>query len=274
MKKLKCKRCLKLRSIERFKQRILKDGFISHCGTCRDCINTRNKELLKDPARHQKQLESQHKSYQRHKKEVSAQHHKYYIKHAEEVCGRTNENYHKDKRRYKTIRHEWYENNKDSVLKRTKKYHRKHPEVGRKSSYNWRIKHPEKCREIARVQRKKFPLKYRAYNRKHRLQRRLLRLKVRENFTAEHELIVLEVFKYRCFNCGTNNKKLTLDHFYPLSKLYPLSLSNAIILCTSCNPSKWDKDPEDFFNEIKFKLAIKLMKKSQKLAKLRGIKDA
>lgn len=66
-------------------------------------------------------------------------------------------------------------------------------------------------------------------------------------FTAKDAKIVYERFGNVCFNCGGTDR-LQIDHNKPLSLGYGLSLSNAVLLCKSCNSSKHDKMPEDFYS--------------------------
>jgi len=79
---------------------------------------------------------------------------------------------------------------------------------------------------------------------------------VRENYTAEDEAITLKAFNNRCFNCGSN-KNLTIDHHRPISKGNPLTLINAVVLCQSCNSSKSDKDPKEFYTRRQLKKLIR-----------------
>ena len=58
--------------------------------------------------------------------------------------------------------------------------------------------------------------------------------------------LVYERFKNRCFNCKST-EHLAIDHHYPLNKGHGLALDNAVLLCRSCNSSKHDKMPEDFY---------------------------
>ena len=87
--------------------------------------------------------------------------------------------------------------------------------------------------------------------------RRAKKLEVNENFTYVQEQLTRQAFKNKCFNCKST-KKLCIDHHRPLSKGYPLTLNNAVLLCRSCNSSKGAKDPEDFYGKDK---CVKLDKK-------------
>lgn len=55
-------------------------------------------------------------------------------------------------------------------------------------------------------------------------------------------------FKHQCFNCGCSDH-LQIDHNYPLSLGYGLTPFNAVLLCRSCNASKSDKLPYEFYSE-------------------------
>lgn len=55
-------------------------------------------------------------------------------------------------------------------------------------------------------------------------------------------------FNNKCFNCGSINH-LEIDHHRPLASGHGLSIDNAVILCRSCNASKRDKSPEEFYSQ-------------------------
>ena len=78
--------------------------------------------------------------------------------------------------------------------------------------------------------------------------RRARKVAVNENYTAADEAFTKNLFDHACFNCGST-ENLAVDHYRPLSKGNALTLTNAIILCTSCNSSKNNKNPEQFFSE-------------------------
>ena len=78
--------------------------------------------------------------------------------------------------------------------------------------------------------------------------RRATKKALNENYTVADEAFTLRLFDHACFNCGSK-ENLTVDHYRPLSKGNALTLTNAIILCKSCNSRKNNKDPEQFFSE-------------------------
>ena len=107
--------------------------------------------------------------------------------------------------------------------------------------------------------------KVRSYDRKKERKRRALKSNVKENFTPEQEYLVRSMFKNQCLSCGMTqeehnkrwNERLHIDHIQPLSKGYALSPTNACLLCRSCNSSKHNKDPEDFFSSYQLGLLYK-----------------
>lgn len=67
-------------------------------------------------------------------------------------------------------------------------------------------------------------------------------------FTEDDIRVVYERFHAQCFNCH-NADRLEIDHNYPLSLGYGLTLQNAVLLCRSCNATKGDSLPCDFYSE-------------------------
>jgi len=71
-----------------------------------------------------------------------------------------------------------------------------------------------------------------------------------EKFTAAERKIVLAKFSHRCFKCRCSYQKgnpLQIDHHYPLSKGFTLSISNAVVLCKRCNQKKSNLLPQEFY---------------------------
>lgn len=83
-------------------------------------------------------------------------------------------------------------------------------------------------------------------NRKHSHKRRELKRGLEHQFTADDYTAILELFHYKCFNCGSG-QHLQIDHHYPLSRGYALNRQNAVVLCDRCNYSKYNRLPSDFY---------------------------
>lgn len=120
-----------------------------------------------------------------------------------------------------------------------------HKEYYQANKHNWAgYGSVEKKRASSRAWKKNNPDKVAEGNRK----RRAMKLMVNENFTSADERTVRQLFSNKCLCCGAT-ENLAIDHMYPLSKGHALELDNAVLLCGSCNSSKRDKLPEEFFTE-------------------------
>lgn len=135
----------------------------------------------------------------------------------------SNKNYHIEKAK------RYYNNNKEKVLKRCKEWYYNNKEFDIQRKREWYLKNPEKGRLNARKGSRK---------------RRAIKRNITENYNSETMTKVL--FDNRCFKC-LSNTNLEIDHHYPLSKGFKLAEDNAVLLCKSCNTSKGNKMPEEFY---------------------------
>jgi len=76
---------------------------------------------------------------------------------------------------------------------------------------------------------------------------------------------VFERFGGRCFNCAKpltyrlrGAKEYDLDHTLPAKYLWPLTTSNATLLCSECNNAKHDKWPSEFYRLEQIKALARL----------------
>jgi 5-methylcytosine-specific restriction endonuclease McrA len=122
----------------------------------------------------------------------------------------------------------WRISHKTYMREYNKSYHEEHREENNKRSKNYQKEHPEIARNIAR----------------HRRDNAII---ARERYTKECEVITTEAFGGKCFNCGGKNR-LCIDHNYPLSRGYALTILNAVVLCKICNSKKHAKLPEEFYS--------------------------
>lgn len=148
----------------------------------------------------------------------------------------------------------WKKNNPDKVKKYNKKYYAKNDRT--EYTDQWRKNNPDKIKANMRRWTKNNPEKARENARKRRDKKK----SIGELFTVKMENITKEAFNNRCFNCSAI-EKLCADHHRPLSKENALSLSNAVLLCKSCNSSKKNKDPEEFYGEERCKQLDEKLKK-------------
>jgi len=77
--------------------------------------------------------------------------------------------------------------------------------------------------------------------------RRARKLSVTENYTSIDESYTRSLFNNECAICKTK-EKLEIDHWYPLSKGYALSRTNAVLLCRTCNAHKHNHLPNTFYD--------------------------
>lgn len=77
----------------------------------------------------------------------------------------------------------------------------------------------------------------------------------RLKYKKEFDVHIFEKFNKKCFKCETslsNRNKMGLDHTRPIGLLWPLD-EFATCLCKSCNSSKSDKFPVDFYSDQQLK---------------------
>lgn len=85
--------------------------------------------------------------------------------------------------------------------------------------------------------------------RRYRERKQLLDLKL----SLQDIEIIYNRFSHQCFNCGSVDC-LSIDHHRPLSLGFGLTINNAVLLCRSCNATKHDKMPEDFYDPFKLEI--------------------
>lgn len=91
----------------------------------------------------------------------------------------------------------------------------------------------------------------------HKMSKARRRAKVREargSFNGSDWLERLALFNYRCVYCGSKRRKLTVDHWIPLSRGGTNSKGNIVPACSPCNSHKHNING----NEFKFKGAIQM----------------
>ena len=211
----------------------------------------------KDP---EKRREQKRRWFQKNKERIKA--HK--AEHKEEISVKRKEHYKKNKEKIKQQCRNYYLSHKEKCASYQKKYYDKykteHPYVTRRPYIR---KHKDRDRARSKIYYKnnkdKISEQYKIYRKNNmdamrakKRKRRAIVSKVKEHYTKQDESFTLNLFCHKCFNCGSK-EKLVIDHVYPLSKGYALSRNNACVLCNSCNCSKSNHMPEDFFTEDKLK---------------------
>jgi len=163
---------------------------------------------------------------------VKARKAEYYINNKDKVDAKCKGRYVSRREEYLTNMKEYYNLNKDTIIEQHKEY--VHANLDKVKAYHrkYRIDHWEELNIKANIRWKR---------------RRARKLDVKENYTLDDRLYTLELFDNSCVNCGSKYK-LCIDHHKPLSRGYALTRENAVVLCRSCNCSKWKKMPEEFYS--------------------------
>jgi 5-methylcytosine-specific restriction endonuclease McrA len=191
---------------------------------------------------------------------------KYYEENKDYVINKSKQYYEENKDDRLGYVKDWAKNNKEKVLKYSKKhrdnnkekaseYYKKYREENIEKilqrQLNYRINNKEKLIDIhARYRKSNKGI----MNSRRGAQKRLhVKKQVDANIINVAQIkFIYSKFSHQCFNCGSDNT-LCLDHHYPLSKGYPLIEQNTVILCNSCNTSKGNKLPQNFYTEAKLK---------------------
>lgn len=157
---------------------------------------------------------------------------------------------------------QYYKINKKRILKRVKTYKIKNKK--NISEYN-KIYYDANKKNINDLH--KFYYINNKEKTKERSRRRRAKLKsITEHYTHEDKLITQKIFDNKCFNCNSK-ERLCIDHHQCLNKGNPLTITNAVLLCKSCNSSKHTKSPKDFYTKSQIRKLKKLFIKAKQLKK-------
>lgn len=144
----------------------------------------------------------------------------------------------------KESKHKEYEANKESYIQRANDYKEANRDKVAEYQKEYYNENKDKCN---------------VHSRKSTIKRRALKQELNEDFTYEDECITLKRFDYKCFKCGTSDN-IAIDHNKPLSKGFKLELSNAVVLCKSCNSKKHTKMPTEFYTQEELEILEKILK--------------
>ena len=143
---------------------------------------------------------------------------KYYIENKEKILERT--------RKY-------YIENKEKIKLQNRKYYIENKELYKK----WKLKNRDKVKEISKFyqQRRKSKMK-----------------KIQYSLSVKEWQQIKDFFNHCCAYCGKPSKRLTQEHFIPVSRNGEYTKHNIIPACLSCNSSKRDKPFEEWYPEQPF----------------------
>lgn len=225
-----CNTCREVKDISCFnKSKCQKDGFDKRCRECNRGYYLKNRDKI---------LKQKKEYHIKNKEKISEYNRKYNIENKEKLTEYRRENRDRDSKRGKIYREE----NRDELRKKYKIYDEKNKD--RKKEYR------EDRKEIKKEYDKQYYLKNKEKAYEKQRKRRAMKIGVNESFTSKDKRIIMNIFNKRCFNCGSTDR-LSIDHHYPLSEGNPLTTTNAVVLCKTCNATKATKKPEDFYTKEK-----------------------
>lgn len=141
---------------------------------------------------------------------------------------------------------EWRATHRDEANKRRMAHYRAnkehHQEVVKRNRLRRRLENPEGERAKRKHNRKAAKAR----------RRRIVTSQVEPQITLSEWRCLVQVWKCRCAYCG-RRRKLTQDHFTPLSKGGEHTLSNIVPACMPCNQLKSDGDGEEFMLRMALK---------------------
>jgi len=140
---------------------------------------------------------------------------------------------------------QWQQCNVEKSRKNKRAYAQS--ERGKQKKQGWEQENKLRVRAYKAAWKRNNPESDRASQARRRDLERSLGSSTSRGLPASKRQLVREQFQNTCFKCG-NHEKLHLDHHMPLTAGYALELGNAVLLCSSCNSSKRDLYPEDFYS--------------------------
>lgn len=193
-----------------------KDGFRGICKTCDAKRKKRYYEVSKEA--NKEAVAKYHKQYAITNKEYLSNHAKRYYLENKNACDKRNKAYYEANKEARSEYHKRHNlENKEYITKRAKRYHQAHLE-------EWKIKGQRR-----RAMEKALPSTL---------------THIQWNATKLH-------FNNKCAYCG-EDKKLTIEHFVPVSKLGELSVENILPVCSRCNSSKGGRVFSAWFKKQEF----------------------
>lgn len=238
-----CSKCKQFKSLDCFsKCKKNKDGLRCRCRECSSIDNkkyfTENYDEIKKRGKiwrdaHRTELRARNKKYceENHDK-VIAYSRKFYQEHAKEENARVVKFRQEHREQSREYDRKYYKKCKEEG----REYQQLHKEKAAQTKRNYYLRHKQECLERSKNWEKSHPEEYRCWHRNHEVRK----INAPGNgITPEDWEYLLERDK-KCLWCGTTHK-LSLDHVIPLTKGGAHDISNAQVLCRSCNSKKNDR---------------------------------
>ena len=179
---------------------------------------------------------------------------------------------------------QWRKRSKEVMKKQSKKYQETHVEELKEYRKNYYLQNKEVLIPKMRRYNKKYYLsrkeeidkKHRNYYKQNRFlallrcrKRRANKMQIHKSkYTLDEIKCLKDKFKNKCSYCR-KEKILHLDHFIPMSKGGPDCLGNIVPACKSCNSSKHNSDPmewyksQEFYSPTQWKKILKILGKTE-----------
>jgi 5-methylcytosine-specific restriction endonuclease McrA len=185
------------------------------------------------------------KEYQKNNKEKEAQRKKEWrANNKEKISQRQKEYRENNKEKVLQKRKEYLTNNKDKIAQRKKEYRTNNKD----KESQWQKEYYKNNKDKLLQKRKEYLTNNKEKCNYFAMARRQRKKQVNEHLPRNIRTIVYNKFNHQCFNCSSQNN-LHIDHHFPLSKGFALTITNAALLCKSCNSSKGAKLPEEFYTK-------------------------
>lgn len=154
-------------------------------------------------------------------------------------CKDCSKQYRIDNKVILAIKHlQYLEKNKEAVKAQTKKYRENHKEKAKQYRESNKVSITDKITQY----RLKHLDQYRIYAQTRKARVRLLPFTLTKEQWEEIKLY----FNYKCAYCE-GKKRLTIEHFIPVTKFGELTINNVLSICTSCNSSKGNRDFSEWY---------------------------
>ena len=151
--------------------------------------------------------------------------------------------------RYNELKRNHYKKNKRDSLTRSKRFFDENPNYREKYYLSNKNKLNGINRKWYKENKHKHRLMMKKWTENNKEKRNLYTIKYQHrkktlicDLTDDEWRQSIAFFGYSCAYCGVNNKKITKDHFIPVSKGGGLTRINILPACSSCNSSKHNKD--------------------------------
>lgn len=170
------------------------------------------------------------------KDSIKEYHKKYNIENKEEKSLKSRVFYEKNKTKIRARQNEYYFNNREKIREKDRLWTKNNPE-----------------RKSASLHKRKARMK-----------------NLKTTLTSEQWEDIMKTFDNSCAYCGSK-KKLTKDHFIPLSNGGDYTIQNIIPACRSCNSSKRDTDFYEWYPQKEIYSQDKMSKIETHLTKMKAM---